>query len=316
MAEDGWQANIQIQEGDILMDGYDAMPAVWQELVSAEDQSRNFVLQTEDGGAIECRFVRREARYFIVYLSSHTGCRQACRFCHLTQTGQTMMSPVGLEGFIAQAKRVLAHYDALVDEGGEEAEIVNFNFMARGEALSNPTVTGDWPALMDGLRAEAYRRGLRPQFNVSTILPQDAAGLDLTKISGEGVSLYYSLYALDPEFRKRWLPRAEDPAQGLERLAEWQAKTGGEVVLHWALIAGENDRPEQGLAIAAAAADVGLKARFNLVRYNPFSENQGRESGRVEEYFAAISEALGHPCSRIVPRVGFDVKASCGMFVS
>lgn len=298
------------------MDGYTAAAKLdWQELVSAEDQSRNFVLHTEDGGAIECRFVRREARYFIVYLSSHTGCRQACRFCHLTQTGQTMMTPVDLDGFIAQAKRVLAHYDE-VAAAGEPAEIVNFNFMARGEALSNPTVTGNWPALHGALSALAAERGLRPQFNVSTILPLDAWDFDLTRISGEGVSLYYSLYALEPDFRKRWLPRAENPIGALVRLAIWQRATGGEVVLHWALIKDENDRPEQALAIARAVSMVGLKARFNLVRYNPFSDGQGQESDRVEEYFAAISKALGHPSSRIVPRVGFDVKASCGMFVS
>jgi adenine C2-methylase RlmN of 23S rRNA A2503 and tRNA A37 len=188
----------------------------WQELVSGEDLSRNFVMPAPDGGVIECRFVRREARYFIAYLSSHTGCRHACRFCHLTQTGQTMMTPADHSLYLAQARRVLVHYDTC----DAPAEHVNFNFMARGEALSNPAVRGEWLTLSEALGELAAARKLTHRSNISTIMPIDAANLDLAaRFDDRNVAFYYSLYSLDPDFRRRWLPRADDPMRSLERLA-------------------------------------------------------------------------------------------------
>ena len=80
-------------------------------LRSKEDLSVNFVWPLEGTDAIEARFVRRTDDYFIVYLSSHTGCNQACRFCHLTATKQVSMQDVTLDDFLVQADAVLAYYD-------------------------------------------------------------------------------------------------------------------------------------------------------------------------------------------------------------
>ena len=64
--------------------------------------------------------------------------------------------------------------------------------------------------------------------------------------------------------------------------------------------------------------DSGIKARMNVVRYNPFGPGQGKESSEevIQARFEQLKEVMLIPGSRIVPRVGFDVKSSCGMFVS
>jgi adenine C2-methylase RlmN of 23S rRNA A2503 and tRNA A37 len=286
-------------------------------LTSAEDASVNFVSATEDGGAFEARFVQREDDYFIVYLSSHSGCDRACRFCHLTQTGQTMMEPAGLTDYIRQASEVLAHYASLPQRSARK---VNFNFMARGEPLANPTVLERWNVLRTSLAVGAEAYGLKPSFNVSTIYPKEIIDRPLTSILGyhpKGTVLYYSLYSMDPDFRRRWLPKAADPHAALSALRDWQRTAGGDVVIHYAFIEGQNDSDAQVDAVIAAILDSGIDCRFNLVRYNPYSPAQGREPPMdvLKRQFARIATACGQEGSRIVPRVGFDVKASCGMFV-
>ena len=279
-------------------------------LFSEEDASVNWVTPTDDKGAFEARYVRRTSEYFIAYLSSHTGCNKACRFCHLTATRQTMMTPASAQDYADQAASVMQWYDTQ-----EPADRVNFNFMARGEPLANPNVVTDWQSVYGALKALADERGLVSKFNISTIMPED---LDLYKTFGDtGTQLYYSLYSLDEHFRKRWLPKAIAPDVALDRLADWQQKSGQLVTLHWAFIKGQNDGLANLDRIAREVQRRDLEVKFNLVRYNPYSERQGEEPDEqtLQQLFDFFQHQLKHPSSRIVPRVGYDVAASCGMFV-
>ena len=292
-------------------------------LFSDIDASVNFVTRTPDGGAFEARFVQRTQDYFIVYLSSHTGCDRACRMCHLTQTRQTMMTPATHGDYMTQAVQVMNHW--VNQPLRRPPEFVNFNFMARGEPFANPVVTdGGFVRLRDRLETEAKRRGIeRAQMNLSTIMPETLVGADLVHMLGPraGTNIYYSLYSMDPRFRRRWLPKAMDPRRALDMLAEYQhAGDGAEVVLHWTFMEGENDSIEALEEIIDAVQWAGLETRFNLVRYNPYSIAQGREPSddillrNLNILSKAFHQRGGAP-SKIVSRVGMDVKASCGMFV-
>jgi len=292
-----------------------------QTLLSKEDKSANFVFPAK-GGAFEARYVRRDDNYFIAYLSSHAGCDKACRVCHLTQSGQTSMTPAMAADYSMQAARVWKHYTQDTTEWQTPVQWMHYNFMARGEPLSNPEVLANWGFLEGSLYRHAEKAGIESvKFNISTIMPADLESTRLQTIFGteaQDVTIYYSLYLMRPDFRRRWLPRAMDPKRALNMLASWQMNNwGGEVVLHWAFIEGENDDLETIQEIIDAVQSRGLKARFNAVRYNPYSDAQGRESEPevIDRNFALLSEAFGDPRGRIVPRVGFDVKASCGMFV-
>jgi adenine C2-methylase RlmN of 23S rRNA A2503 and tRNA A37 len=265
-------------------------------------------------GRLEARYVRRCPDYFVVYLSSQTGCAQACRMCHLTATGQTRPRDATFAEMIEQASVVLGHYR----RGAPPARCVHFNFMARGEPLANEALLADADGLLGELSRLAVELGLRPRHLVSTIYPRELAGRPLEDVFVvHHPDIYYSIYSMSERFRRRWLPRALPAAAALDRLASWQRSTHKIVTLHHASIAGENDAEGDVHAICDALEERGLMAHVNIVRYNPHDPSRhGVESPEevIERNAAIYRERLPNARVSVIARVGFDVAASCGMF--
>lgn len=287
----------------------------WNILTSQEDQSVNFTKSLPDSGFLEARFVQRVPEYFIAYLSSHSGCNKSCRFCHLTATKQTMMTPTDLTEYLEQADQILNYYKNRNTPKTEK--IVNFNFMARGEPLSNHTVLNNSKQLFNALADKSIALGLSPQFMISSIIPDDFQHNLSDIFSDDRSTLYYSLYSTDQKFRKRWLPKAMDCYKALDLIAQFQDETQREIALHWAFIEDANDNIEQLHKTMEDVKSRGINARFNLVRYNPYSDRYGKEpkEEEINKIFNIIKSYIPNSNSRIVPRVGHDVKASCGMFI-
>lgn len=280
---------------------------------SREDASVNWVREV-DVGRLEARYVRRASDYVVVYLSSQTGCKQGCRMCHLTATGQTRLRDATAEELLAQADVVLDHYR----REAPPARSVHYNFMARGEPLASQPLLAGADAILGALGARAVALGLRPRYLVSTILPRalgDRALEDVFVLHHP--ELYYSIYSMDPAFRRRWLPNALPPDEALDRLASWQRQTYKIVKLHYAFVAGANDAEADVHAVCDAVEGRGLFVHVNVVRYNPPTEAHGAEP--PEEVLARNADIfrarLPHARVRVIPRIGFDVQASCGMFV-
>lgn len=279
-------------------------------LRSSLDSSINFSRPDPRGGMVETRFVQRTPERFIVYISSMLGCDKACRFCHLTQTGQTNATCLTEDEMVEQARTVLA------EVGNAGASTVHFNFMARGEPMSNPSVNR---CLFVRLAELAGTYGLACRIKISSILPGDTWTIDPADLHGEGcppVDFYYSLYSTDADWRRRWIPRAMRPFDAMGWLRGFQKATGQRVILHWALIDGENDSVEDARSAAALAKLLGVNADFNLVRYNP-ANGKSREASveRIQSFLKEMEVGI-HGRVRTIDRVGFDCKASCGMFLS
>ncbi len=282
-----------------------------KELKSTQDASVNFI---EDNlkGFIESRYVRREDDYFNCYLSSQSGCNKACKMCHLTATGQTSFNDEDYGGYVAQAEKVFAEYM----KSGKPAKNVHFSFMARGEALANKYMLSDADNILWHLGVIAKRHNLSPKFNISTIMPASLHNTKLTDIFKTITpTLYYSIYSVTPEFRKKWLPAAMEVPKALALLKEYQDVTKKIIKIHYALIKGENDKLIDASNIADAMYDSGLSYEVNLVRYNPFSKEQGEEA--TDKSYEEIQNFFSHIAhkSRVIKRVGYDAKCSCGMFV-
>ena len=273
-------------------------------LNSNQDNAVNFIRR--ENGILESRYVERDD-YFVCYLSSHTGCNMACRFCHLTATGQTHMRDASLEELLDQASPILKHNMGKIKK-------MHYNFMARGEPLASETITENWKSVHSQLEgmAVAFAGVEDVKFKISTIMPETFHG-NLEDRFGPEVELYYSLYSLRPEFRRRWLPKAMEPYTALRKLRNWQRRTGGKVVIHHPFIEDENDNYFEVLETVNAVLDSGLDTRFNCVRYNP-PNSKSKESDFYEDCFDLWRDFF--PNSKIIARVGYDVKASCGMFVT
>lgn len=286
-----------------------------QIMKSQEDASINWIETHPIVGVLESRYVRRQDDYFVVYLSSQTGCKQACRMCHLTATGQTPNVDATGDEILNSADYVLNWYA----ENASPAKVVHYNFMARGEPLNNKHICENADYILSGLAQKARKLDLLPRYLISTILPKSFEDLSLCDVFPvHQPDIYYSIYSMQPEFRKKWLPLAMDPELALDKLVEWQRHTSKIPKIHYAFIEGENDSIETVEEICDALNTRNLRVNLNIVRYNPADDKRGRESCEsvIQRNLEIFKKHLPQARMKVHPRVGFDVKASCGMFVN
>lgn len=281
---------------------------------SCQDASVNWERRV-DVGSIEARYVRRSADYIVVYLSSQTGCDQGCRMCHLTATGQTSLRNVTVDELFEQADAVLDYYR----QHAAPAPAVHYNFMARGEPMANPALLHHADEILSGLAQRAVQLNLRPRYLVSTIMPKDLKERAIEDIFlTHHPEFYYSIYSVDDRFRRRWLPKALPANDALDRLASWQRATYKLCKIHYAFIEGENDSEADVHAICDAIVERRLMVHVNIVRYNPHDQRRhGREPAEdiVQRNAEIFRQRLVNSRVKVIPRVGYDVKASCGMFL-
>ena len=278
-----------------------------QTLISNLDSSVNFI-EEKLQGFIESRYVRRTDDYFIAYLSSQTGCNRGCKFCHLTITKQTKFDNLSVAAIVASTDHIFYEYA----NSNNIAKKVHFNFMARGEPLCNPNITDSRSDLFLRLGHKALDKNLIPKFNISTIIPKDIK-LSLAEMFPLYTpTIYYSIYSINDDFRSKWMPNALPLHEALSQLKEYQNNSKKIVKFHSAFIAGENDNPRDIVDMMELIKDYNITAQFNIVRYNPYSAEQGAESLQLQSIARIIKNYM--PC-KLITRVGEDVKASCGMFV-
>lgn len=280
-------------------------------LASQMDNSINIV-EEQLVGFLESRYVRRSQDYFVCYLSSQTGCNRGCKFCHLTATKQTLSDDSTVDDYIAQASRVFEEYRKI----NQPARFVHFSFMARGEPLASRVLQDDADEIFNFLHHIAKRHNLLSKFNISTIMPTTLKKPLEEIFQLTYPTIYYSLYSMNPEFRQKWMPGAMDPYAALNMLKSYQYMTKKIIRIHYAFIEGENDSLEDISDIVYAIKKRNLAIEWNIVRYNPFSPEQGKETS--EENLENIQNYLAEEFPgrvKMIKRVGFDVKASCGMFV-
>lgn len=283
-------------------------------LLSNLDSSINIVSPFQDG-LVEARFVQRTNDYFIVYLSSHNGCNQSCRFCYLTQHGDTNMQSVDLENYLFQTRSVLGQTHPYTIK---DIRKIHVNFMSKGEPLLNETLTENSMELFESIKKTIRDQALNQQikFKISTIIPNTFEGRIGRIFQHPDAELYYSLYSVEEAFRKKWLPKAKNPYVALDMIKEMQLNNDKVITIHGCFIKGHNDSQESVYKMFDALEEREISYKFNLVRYNSFDLSKFQETDEpvlrgIVDYARSRNYNIS---SKFVSRVGYDVAASCGMF--
>jgi adenine C2-methylase RlmN of 23S rRNA A2503 and tRNA A37 len=282
-----------------------------QVLHSELDPSTNYISSGLLQGKIETRYVRRLDKD-ILYLSSQTGCDKLCKMCWLTATGQTDYVQITDRMFRKQMELGLGHIAGL--KRIVFPETLHINFMARGEPLSNPVLAMNWRELM------WYAEELFPFYKkfvpiISSIIPNDCVDLELFR-GYQMPRLYWSAYSCNENFRRRWLPNAQPFDECLAVLKHYH-HMGGEVRVHFPFIAGQNDSEKDVVELAQRLQVSQIPLKINIIRYNPPNDKSAESSQDVvDRNIHLMQKYMPYASIKIIDRVGADVYASCGQFVS
>src|SRR5690606_2029023 len=129
---------------------------------------------------------------------------------------------------------------------------------------------------------------------------------------GLQVKLAISLHAATDDERGKLLPiNRRWPLRDLmDAVRGYIERTGRRVTFEWALIAGENDTPQQAERLGKLLE--GMMAHVNLIPLNPTQDYAGRPSNpaRVDAFQRVLT---GHGITSTVRvRRGIDIQAGCG----
>lgn len=312
-----------------------------QRVIISDTQPGKNIIIPYKSGFLECRTLVKDVscegeadadaevetdvgQRLVLYVSSGTDCRQACKFCHLTKGRKKKVSYTSPVAYANQVSIALDQTDF------NEVNInrLNINFMAKNDFAANPLFWKNPTKLFNGMtyRTKDYYFD-RPKYNLSTILPVASKHQSLSRLlvdkkgkySNHDVHVYYSLYSLNKKFRKYWLPNAQDTDTALHRLLEFE-RLGIEcgidnpVYIHFALIEGYNDSAEDAKRVADYLSNF-EQPKFNLVEFNTPRKKWRKTSEETKQKYLDIIRQVVEP--KVIPKYGSDRDAlACGLFAT
>jgi len=282
-----------------------ALPVISQH--ESKDGTIKWLFDVGGGNAIESVFIPEDDRGTLC-ISSQAGCAVGCRFC---STGHQGFSRNLTTGEIV-AQLWFAEHFLRQHLKTDERVISNVVMMGMGEPLQN------YDRLVPALRImlDDHGYGLsRRRVTVSTsgVVPM------IERLAQDcPVALAVSLHAPTDELREHLVPlnRKYPIDELLRTCTAYLAHAPRDfITFEYCMLDGVNDQPEHAEALIALmrqhGAD-GLRAKFNLIPFNPFPQSGLVRSPmpRVQAFGKLLNEA------GIVTTVrktrGDDIDAACG----
>jgi 23S rRNA (adenine2503-C2)-methyltransferase len=266
--------------------------------VETERESRDgtvkTLFRTADGHPVEAVVMRYRDGRRSLCLSSQSGCPLTCTFC--------------ATGSMAFGRNLTA--SEIVDQALHFRRLTAVDhavFMGMGEPMLN----------LDEVLAAARRLpdlGItHRRTTVSTVgwLPGLKRFVDEVR---EPIRLALSLHAPDDELRSRIMPVNEryPIAEILAECRRHVETTRRRVFVEYVMLAGVNDSPEQGRALAELLGRDHFKV--NLIPYNPTGLYDGSSRDRIAAFRHELERARVPVTVRLTR--GRDIEAACGQLAT
>jgi 23S rRNA (adenine2503-C2)-methyltransferase len=276
-----------------------APPAILNAITSADGTTRKYLLRPGPDHAIETVIMAFRGRH-TACISTQAGCAMGCVFCATGQMGfRRHLTPGEIVG------QVLHVIDVLAAEGQTLRNIV---LMGMGEPLHNYDHT------MAALDTLMHPKGvaIAPRFiTLSTVGLPD--GIRRLADEGPPVRLAVSLHGASDAERQALVPPARKwpLAEVLAACRYYVEKRQRRIFFEWALIAGENDQPEQAHRLGHLLH--GFPATINVIPLNPTGGYGGRPSDgeAVRRFTHILRSEYGLRCT-VRQRRGIEIAAGCG----
>ena len=260
----------------------------------SRDGTVKTLFRTADGHPVEAVLMRYRDGRRSICLSSQSGCPLTCTFC---ATGQ-----------MAFGRNLTA--SEIVDQAlhfRRQAEVDHAVFMGMGEPMLN------FDHVLDAARRLPDLGITHRRTTISTVgwLPGLKRFVDEVD---QPIRLALSLHAPDDELRSRMMP-VNDRYPLRDVLAECRrhaAATNRRVFVEYVMLAGVNDSPEQGRALAALLGPDDFKV--NLIPYNPTGRYDGAPRDRIAAFKAQLERARVPATVRLTR--GRDIEAACGQLAA
>jgi len=255
--------------------------------------------EEEDSGA-------KRFRRATICISSQVGCAVNCQFCLTAKLGLQRNLTAG--EIAGQVVAVLnRHSVELASKRASKPERINLVFMGMGEPFLN------YAAFMTSVKLLVGAVGIpesRMTVSTSGIVPAIREFAKETIRPKLAVSLNASNNATRLEIMpitKKW-----DIPELLAALKEMPLRTREAVTFEYVLLGGVNDQPEHARELLAMLAESGLRAKINLIVWNPGPGIEYKQPKPEDvDWFQKRLIAAGVRTYIRRPR-GRDIYAACG----
>lgn len=265
------------------------------EQLTAADGTMKLLLKLKDDARIETVIIPEPER-LTCCISSQVGCAMGCVFCASGMCGlERSLSPGEIVEEVMQAGRAAGRRVTHVVVMGVGEPLANYKAVVKALKILN----ADW-----SLNIAARR------ITVSTVGFPEA----IEQLAAEGLqlNLAISLHAPNDLIRNQIVP--SNRRIGMDRLLHagrhYFAKTGREITLEYALIAGMNDGVAAAEELARRLKD--YPCTVNVIPYNPVHElGMAAPTEKGVQEFVDVLHHRGIRATVRRPR-GVEISAACG----